>query len=510
LRGEGTAPKALLLVPVLLLALLMLAYSPAYSPQSGWSLTVQTDRPYYTVGGRVYISGTLTYNGWPQASVQVAVTVKTPSGVTYYAGTSTTDSDGKYKANTTLGGPNAILGQYNVTASASPSDTHLTSWTTFLLIDRIYIKANGDVSPSSAPISRNGDTYRLTGNITGNLVDGIDIQRNNVVLDGAGFTVNVTSQIGSYGIYMNGVSNVTIGNVSIRSFQDGIYERSCSNCDIAETSLFSNGNGIYYQQSSLNTVEANNITMNSYAGIFLEMSQNNYISRNRLANNHVGAIRLQDFSSYNSIVGNDFADSTWYGVYIIWSCYFNRVFHNNFVNNTVQAYVDSSSSGNVWDDGYPSGGNYWNDYTGVDSFNGPGQNEIGSDGIGDTPYAVYASNMDNYPLMDAWNPTDASTVHLLLTVTPDQATYAQGQSVTLEVDVLNQLNPSLTSTLTLTISGPKGYYYFDFQSINGTADAVGEYSFTWSVPAVAGTYVVEVGLVPPRLTAYDAAWLQVV
>jgi hypothetical protein len=29
------------------------------------------------------------------------------------------------------------------------------------------------------------------------------------------------------------------------------------------------------------------------------------------------------------------------------------------------------------------------------------------------------------------------------------------------------------------------------------------------VPDVAGTYVVEVGLVPAQLTAYDAAWLEV-
>jgi parallel beta-helix repeat protein len=494
-------------MPVLVLTLLVLAYSP----QSGWSLTVQTDRRYYTVGDKVYVSGRLTYNDYHVASIDVSVVVRLSgsTGSPYHLKTTTTDQNGMYNDSFPIAGPKAILGQYNVTVTASTSDTPITSWTTFLLIDRIYIEANGDVSPSSAPISRSGDAYWLTGNITGNLVDGIDIQRSNAVLDGAGFTLNTTSQSGSYGIYLNSISNVTISNVSIRSFQDGIYEQGCSNCDIVETNLFSNGNGIYYQQSSFNTVEANNITMNSYAGIFLEMSQNNNISRNRLANNHVGAIKLQDFSSYNNIVGNDFANNTRYGIYIIWSCYYNRVFHNNFVNNTVQAHVDPSSSGNVWDDGYPSGGNYWNDYTGVDNFSGPHQNETGSDGIGDTAYVIYANNVDNYPLMGAWNPTWAPTVHLLLSVDPDRTTYVRGQSVTLRVNVLNQLNPLLTSTLTLTVTGPGDYYYFDFQTINVAADAVGEYSFTWNVPAVAGTYVVEVSLVPPRLTAYEAAWLEV-
>jgi uncharacterized membrane protein len=101
-------------------------------------------------------------------------------------------------------------------------------------------------------------------------------------------------------------------------------------------------------------------------------------------------------------------------------------------------------------------------------------------------------------------------VHLLLTENPAEATYAPGQSVTLTVDVLNQLGPPLNSTLTLTVTGPGGYYHFDFQTVNVTANEVKEYSFTWTVPAVAGTYVVEVSLVPPQLTAYDAAWLKVV
>ena len=100
-------------------------------------------------------------------------------------------------------------------------------------------------------------------------------------------------------------------------------------------------------------------------------------------------------------------------------------------------------------------------------------------------------------------------VHLLLSVDPYQATYAQDQSIALCVNVLNQYNPPLNSTLTLSITGPSGYYYLDSQSVNVTAEAVGEYSFNWNIPSFPGTYIVEVSLVPPQLTAYDAAWLQV-
>jgi len=105
--------------------------------------------------------------------------------------------------------------------------------------------------------------------------------------------------------------------------------------------------------------------------------------------------------------------------------------------------------------------------------------------------------------------TPKSTVHLLLTVSPNQAQYSRNLPLTFTVDVLNQLNPALNSTLTLTVTGPSNYYYFDFQTVNMTTDTVGEYSFTLSIPNVAGTYVVEVGLVPPQLTAYDTVWLKV-
>jgi hypothetical protein len=52
--------------------------------------------------------------------------------------------------------------------------------------------------------------------------------------------------------------------------------------------------------------------------------------------------------------------------------------------------ADSWGYDNTWDDGYPSGGNYWSDYNGYDSDH---------DGIGDTPYFIDENNTDHYPLM---------------------------------------------------------------------------------------------------------------
>ena len=83
----------------------------------------------------------------------------------------------------------------------------------------------------------------------------------------------------------------------------------------------------------------------------------------------------------------------------------NIIYHNSFVNNGVQFNYDAEfPCVNVWDNGYPSGGNYWSDYAGKDLFGGPYQNVTGSDGIGDTSHILDANNTDRYPLMKPYVP----------------------------------------------------------------------------------------------------------
>ncbi len=60
-----------------------------------------------------------------------------------------------------------------------------------------------------------------------------------------------------------------------------------------------------------------------------------------------------------------------------------KVYHNIFYNNTVQAQDNGTS--NSWDNGYPSGGNYWSDYSGSDIYHGVDQDQPGGDGFGDIP-----------------------------------------------------------------------------------------------------------------------------
>ncbi len=118
--------------------------------------------------------------------------------------------------------------------------------------------------------------------------------------------------------------------------------------------------------------------------------------------------------------GNNIA-SNCYGIILTQYSSSNIFYHNNIINNTWQ--VSSDGSPNTWDNGYPSGGNYWSDYKSTDLHSGPYQNETGSDGIGDTSYVIDSQNIDHYPLMTPFS-ARAPTV----SVSPTSVTMDIGRS----------------------------------------------------------------------------------
>jgi hypothetical protein len=126
-------------------------------------------------------------------------------------------------------------------------------------------------------------------------------------------------------------------------------------------------------------------------------------------------------------------------------------------------------------------------------------------------YQIYVNVTDSLGSQSKSNVAggvNVSSAYLLLDTDP-QATYSVGQQVAFEVTVLNQQNPRLETSLALTVMGPGGYSYYDFQPINVSANGSGEYTFTWVVPSSVGAYVVTANLAPAQLTAYDAKWLEV-
>ncbi len=201
------------------------------------------------------------------------------------------------------------------------------------------------------------------------------------------------------------------GGILLKDSNDNIIEHNYAT---------SNLRGLYLYNSDDNTIIYNNFSTNSIAGVYLGLSDDNEIANSIVSYNDCRGIWLQ-LSCDNSINNNIVNSNDKYGIYLLNSdsntinnntvssngddgaCLYissddNTVYHNNFINNTSQAY-DKCGNDNSWDNGYPSGGNYWCDYDGTDNYSGPGQNQTGSDGIGDTPYTFdYAQ--DDYPLME--------------------------------------------------------------------------------------------------------------
>jgi parallel beta-helix repeat protein len=155
--------------------------------------------------------------------------------------------------------------------------------------------------------------------------------------------------------------------------------------------------GIGLSYSSDNTIIENNVPAQTYGIELYYFCLYNSIIGNKITENNRYGIMLS-ICDYNSIIGNNIAANNC-GMYL-YNSYDNPFYHNNFIDNIEQVHFYYCSYGNPCDDGYPSGGNYWSDYNGTDVYNGPYQNQTGSDGIGDTPYVIDSGNQDNYPLIN--------------------------------------------------------------------------------------------------------------
>jgi len=199
----------------------------------------------------------------------------------------------------------------------------------------VYINPDGSIKGTDK-IQRNENTYTLTGNISG----GIQIQKSNIIIDGAGYTVegngagrgfDLSNSVGG-DPSRSTISNVTLKNLRIVNFGFGVATNG-------------GGNHTFYNVYVSNCSDACiNLVACSYNKITFCAIEGNSISMNYQAN-------------------------------------YNIVTKNNFLN----AYVI------VWLSGYETiDMNYWSGYNGVDS---------DGDGIGDTPYGYPSAIIDNHPLM---------------------------------------------------------------------------------------------------------------
>jgi len=140
-----------------------------------------------------------------------------------------------------------------------------------------------------------------------------------------------------------------------------------------------------------------NLTISaSYCGILMGFVENASITGVNVSANHYGI--CMRFCNNTTIVGCAFWSNS-HGIEM-YECCWSSIYHNHFLYNGEHALsYGSGAIGNMWDAGYPAGGNYWSNYTGSDNYNGPDQDIAGADGIGDAPFVGSGGVVDRYPWM---------------------------------------------------------------------------------------------------------------
>jgi parallel beta-helix repeat protein len=307
----------------------------------------------------------------------------------------------------------------------------------------ITIKADGSVNPSTAPIERLGTSYILTSNVAGNIA----VKTNNIVFAGNGHTITGILRIGSLPTAptagISYTSNVTIENFTVTGSYYGILLTQTSNVIVANNTITGTGNGILALGEPT-------------AAIAVEGGGSNVITGNIIANNYNAMLFLE--TENNLIVGNNITNNKNPYVTVsnvmFWGASHNTIYHNNFIGDSSlagNAAFNSPYSVNVWDNGYPSGGNYWSDY----QKRYPSATEIDGSGIGNTSYVVDGQNIDRYPLMEPYT----ETTYLLQTTPPkisvlNQTFTDSNVSLTFTVDkIVNWTGYSLDGQQNVTITG---------------------------------------------------------
>jgi parallel beta-helix repeat protein len=221
--------------------------------------------------------------------------------------------------------------------------------------------------------------------------------------------------------------NCTISDNILQNNYIGIFCALQSSTTVTNNTITSSvKDGIRFYDGSLNNISDNNIIGNTVSGIalggYLNVvsgnvlqknfrgiglgSSNSVVFNNKILSNSESGIFLS--GSKNVITANEIALNK-YGVFIttqLAAPRANQLYHNNFENNGHNAFGNSSFLIESWDNGYPSGGNYWSDY----QTKYPSAVEKDSSGIANTPYNINSNNTDNNPLIkqvDLSNPGKA-------------------------------------------------------------------------------------------------------
>ena len=273
-------------------------------------------------------------------------------------------------------------------------------------VTTIFINADGSVLGTNA-IEREGNHYDLTESLYNS---SIVVLCDNIVLDGDGFTLQGPNGWPTpAGINLT-CTGVTVENFVVKCWEVGILGEYNGN-NISYNSLINNERGIAIYADNYQ-VEGNYIGQADYA--VRVTGNNDNFTRNTFDAGGF-AFWITDSSGIliteNNVTSNNpMVFQTDYGGF--------QVYHNNFYNlarNTIVLQTNPNATDadfSPWDNGYPSGGNYWSDYTNLY----PNATAIGDSGIGDIPYNVTSGLFnpnrplnpillvqDRYPLLSPFN-----------------------------------------------------------------------------------------------------------
>jgi parallel beta-helix repeat protein len=255
------------------------------------------------------------------------------------------------------------------------------------------INNSGCEWPDSGLRLMNVRNCTISGNNIINNLDGIrlfNFSSNNRIFDNV-----IEENLGGVSLYYSSNNSICENNITANN-GFGIFVHHSLNNNICKNSIINNRWGIGLDFSSeYNYVFENSIQLNHVDGIKFEHSISNIVFKNDIVANSECNVRILGTSKYNCIFENNISYSS-YGLVLAGSSFNNSIFHNNFVGNQQQASTDGSN--NHWDNGYPSGGNYWSDYR--EKY--PKASEINNSGIWDMPYIIDSNNIDRYPLMNKY------------------------------------------------------------------------------------------------------------
>lgn len=235
----------------------------------------------------------------------------------------------------------------------------------------------------------------LTGNTTlGNFGFGISIHGS---IDTLVADNTCTENRGGIGVDYHADHTTLMGNIASNNGDNGgIYILDCDDNTIIGNTCNSNaGFGISIGDSTDNTV-IDNTASDNYEGITVWVCQNNTLTGNTASDNHFTSeddvdegcgIRL-DWNSEDQVTNNTLENND-RGIWLH-ECTGNRVFNNNFISNSIQAYVTGGGD-NIFNEDKPTGGNYWSDWTGPDE-NG--------DGFVDNPYVIIEDEDEEKDVQD--------------------------------------------------------------------------------------------------------------